>query len=453
MNSIPDPIKTQLVDRPWLGVLTLGFATTVAMWTCAYVCRLPMIGAPGWLLGALFLVCLFAGGVVAGRRVSGIAVWAGARVGGLACLLNLLILGSYLADGRAQAATWVPGTLLLGALLGGLGAAVGRASAKTPPTPRRWSASFAQVAVFATLLLLALGGIVTGNDAGLTVPDWPNSFTSNMFVYPLSRMTGGIYYEHAHRLFGSLVGLTTLVLMIVLFVDDTRPRLHALGVVAFVLVVAQGVLGGLRVTGSLTTSTDPSILTPNLNLAVLHGITAQVFFGILVAIAAFTTNTWRTAPAPVAKGEAAEDMISGSTFLVGAVLVQLLLGALVRHLHWTVTWHVTVAVVVVVMALASGVRARTHAELPVLPKVGMGLMHVVGLQFLLGVFALAVTASEGSVIASAQVPVTTVHQTCGALVLGYAVLLRVWSQRVLDPTAPPEAPTPAPAPSTESQPV
>ena len=30
--------------------------------------------------------------------------------------------------------------------------------------------------------------------------DWPNSFGYNMFLYPLSRMTGGIYYEHAHRL-------------------------------------------------------------------------------------------------------------------------------------------------------------------------------------------------------------------------------------------------------------
>jgi cytochrome c oxidase assembly protein subunit 15 len=335
--------------------------------------------------------------------------------------------------------TWIPGTLFLGALLSGLGALVGRASAKAAPPPRRWSSSFARVAAFATLLLLALGGIVTGNEAGLAVPDWPDSFQSNMFVYPLSRMTGGIYYEHAHRLFGSLVGLTTLVLMIVLFLDDTRRWLRTLGVVAFVLVVTQGVLGGWRVTNT------------SVHLAVVHGITAQVFFGVLVAITAFTSKSWRTAPPPTAKGEAAEDMISGSTFLVGAVLVQLLLGALVRHLHLTVTWHITMAIVVVVLAIANGVRARTHADQVALPKLGMALIHVVGLQFLLGVFALAVTASEGSAIASAQVPITTLHQTCGALVLAVAVLLWVWSHRVLDPAEPPKSPETS-EPSTESVP-
>ena len=67
-------------------------------------------------------------------------------------------------------------------------------------------------AVMATLFLLIAGGLVTSAREGLAVVDWPNSFGYNMFLYPPSRMTGGIYYERAHRLFGSLVGLTVLVL-------------------------------------------------------------------------------------------------------------------------------------------------------------------------------------------------------------------------------------------------
>jgi cytochrome c oxidase assembly protein subunit 15 len=64
-----------------------------------------------------------------------------------------------------------------------------------------WTSAFAWVTATATFFLLAIGGIVTAQEAGLAVVDWPNSFGYNMFLYPLSRMTGGIYFEHAHRLF------------------------------------------------------------------------------------------------------------------------------------------------------------------------------------------------------------------------------------------------------------
>jgi cytochrome c oxidase assembly protein subunit 15 len=330
----------------------------------------------------------------------------------------------------------VPGTIAIGAALAAIGATLGRKLAKRSPAARRWSASFARIAVFATLLLLAMGGIVTGNEAGLAVPDWPNSFHSNMFFYPLSRMTGAIYYEHAHRLFGSLVGLTTLAFAVVIFVDDRRGWLRGLAGFAFLLVCVQGVLGGLRVTGSFTTSSDAAALAPNLHLAVAHGITAQIFFALLVSMAAFTSESWRSELKPVPKGEAAEDLISGSTWLVGAVLLQLLLGALLRHFHMSFSWHVSMAVVVIVIVLMNGVRASVHNDVPVVPRVGKGLLHVVSLQVVLGVGALATTLADEGAIARAQVPVTTLHQTVGALVLGYAVLLRVWSARFLSPAEP-----------------
>ena len=62
--------------------------------------------------------------------------------------------------------------------------------------------------------------------------DWPNTFGTNMFLYPLSKMTGGIYYEHAHRLFGALVGLTTIGLAVRLWRFDGRPWLRRLAVLA-----------------------------------------------------------------------------------------------------------------------------------------------------------------------------------------------------------------------------
>lgn len=42
-----------------------------------------------------------------------------------------------------------------------------------------------------------MGALVTSNDAGLAVPDWPNTFGHNMFLYPPSKWVGGIFYEHA----------------------------------------------------------------------------------------------------------------------------------------------------------------------------------------------------------------------------------------------------------------
>ena len=72
--------------------------------------------------------------------------------------------------------------------------------------PNCWPHRLAVLTTAATFLLILAGGVVTNTGTGMAVPDWPTTFGYNMFLYPLSRMTGGVYYEHAHRLFGSLVG-------------------------------------------------------------------------------------------------------------------------------------------------------------------------------------------------------------------------------------------------------
>ena len=68
-------------------------------------------------------------------------------------------------------------------------------------------------AVVAVAPLLFVGGLVTSTNSGMAVPDWPNTFGSNMFLYPLGpRAQPDVYLEHSHRLFGTLVGLATLKL-------------------------------------------------------------------------------------------------------------------------------------------------------------------------------------------------------------------------------------------------
>ena len=106
---------------------------------------------------------------------------------------------------------------------------------------------FAVLTALFTFLLLGAGGLVTSHEAGMSVPDWPNSYGYNMFLFPPSQWIGGIFYEHTHRLLASGVGLMTTILAVWLWLKDSRKWMHWLGVAAFLLVVAQGVLGGLRV--------------------------------------------------------------------------------------------------------------------------------------------------------------------------------------------------------------
>src|SRR5687767_2617037 len=59
-----------------------------------------------------------------------------------------------------------------------------------------------------------MGGLVTSNDAGLSVPDWPNSYGYNMFLFPPSQWVGGLWYEHLHRLMGTVVGFCSTLLVL-----------------------------------------------------------------------------------------------------------------------------------------------------------------------------------------------------------------------------------------------
>ena len=426
-------------DPPPGALLALGFGTTVAMWATAYVCRLPWVMAPGAVLAVAFVLAYVVGGVWAGRRLPAVGVTLGLKVGGLASLLNLLILGSVFKDvlgnNAAQWFLWVPGTIVLGGALSAIGYAVGRAW-PAPIDDTNWSGAFARVTALATLVLLGVGGLVTSHEAGLAVPDWPNTYTSNMFLYPLSRMTGGIYLEHAHRLFGSLVGLTTLVLAVHIHRTEARPWVKHLATGAFVLVVCQGMLGGMRVTGAPTLSTAAEDLSPNIGLAIVHGVTGQLFFGLIVALSAILATTWRREDAGVelTDTDAADESRLWCTALLALVVVQLILGALVRHIDFEVTWHITGGVLVLMGAVATGVRVRSlHADQPELPRWGVILIAIVGLQLVLGFVALAVTSAKdsGGALAAHDGWVTTLHQTVGALVLATVVLVSVWAYRFL----------------------
>jgi hypothetical protein len=76
-----------------------------------------------------------------------------------------------------------------------------------------------------------------------------------------------------------------------------------------------------------------------------------------------------------------------------------------------------------------------YGEIPVLPRVGRAVLVLLVLQVMLGVVALAAVAGGPEVAASGgwRALARTVHQANGALLLGGAVMLRLWVGRLLVP--------------------
>ena len=194
-------------------------------------------------------------------------------------------------------------------------------SARSQDTP--WLHRFAVVTALATLVLIGFGGLVTSKGVGMAVPDWPNTFGYNMFLVPFDEWIGkfGIFEEHSHRLVASFVGLLTIVLAAWLWVKDSRRWVRLLGIGALVLVVAQGVLGGLRVTEI------------NQNLGLIHGAVAQLFLILVCGIALVTSSWWRRVNVSEADGASFAALKGFLVAVICLVFVQLLLGATMRHQH------------------------------------------------------------------------------------------------------------------------
>src|ERR1043166_7425104 len=154
----------------------------------------------------------------------------------------------------------------------------------TRTTDNLWLSRFAILTAAATLVLICFGGLVTSHEAGMAVPDWPNTFGYNLFFFPISKWVGGVFYEHTHRLVASGGGLLTTILAVWLWLKESRRWLRWLGVGAFLAVVLQGVLGGLRV-----------VLFKD-EIGIFHATLGQFFFLMTCAIALFTSRWWQKAP-------------------------------------------------------------------------------------------------------------------------------------------------------------
>ena len=430
----------------WTMRIALGFMLTVMLWGVCYFVLMGPGSLGGDFLFGLMLFLLLPCGFLAGRwrtvldptGLSGFK--SGFFVGLMSAIFNLLIVGSMFPEGSGplEVTLWVSGLLLASSFCTGLG---GLAGGSMPADDPRSIVSplglFSAVLAAAVLLLLSSGGLVTGLEAGLAVPDWPGSFGHNMLLYPMREMTSdtGVFFEHAHRLYGMLVGTGVVALLCLVFINDRRSWLRMLSILLFVMVCIQGLMGGLRVTETSTF------------LALVHGVFGQLVFALTVLISCFTMLRWTRGPAAVSHEAAAADRPI-TVLLVAALVCQLVLGASVRHFQvlsesgqglelpvWAVVMHVTMGVLAFALALLIGIRAGgNYRSFPILRVLGISILIVVVVQLVLGIIALfAVSMRQAELPPVSEVVFTSLHQATGALLLGLCVLLMAWHFRLVKP--------------------
>lgn len=308
-----------------------------------------------------------------------------------------------------------------------------------------WPHRTAWLLACATFPLIWMGGLVTTYDAGMAVPDWPNTYGYNLFLYPLEswlREFNDLFLEHSHRLIGAAVGTITIVLAALLWRKDERRWMRWLGVAAIVGVIFQGVLGGLRV------------VADEVVLADVHGCTAPLFFALTTALVAFTSPRWKDGT-PAAVHPGARTLRRATTVVAGLVYLQIVLGAQLRHLSasggpgWFLLWvwlHLIVGGLVVagVVWLVIYVPRRARGARPLVLRARLlGLALLV--QFTLGLLTWVVNfgfpqwfrdyiwAVPYTVVREGwqQIVTTTAHVAFGSLTLAGAVSLALWCTRLL----------------------
>src|ERR1700738_5345454 len=187
--------------------------------------------------------------------------------------------------------------------------------------PRRLLHWFAIISTLSVLWLIGSGGLVTSHDAGMAVPDWPNSFGYNMFLFPISKWVGGVFFEHTHRLLASTIGFLTIILAVWLWFSEDRQWVRNLGLVALGAVILQGVLGGLRVT----------MLKDE--IGIFHASLAQAFLALLVFIALVTSDFWRRLSVTNVDLRKFAPIKTMAVAITVEIYFQLALGAIMRHQH------------------------------------------------------------------------------------------------------------------------
>lgn len=352
---------------------------------------------------------------------------------------------------------------------------------------------YAKFVVLMLFVLIMIGGHTTTTGAGMAFPDWPLSHgsvnPSGWWENLMQRL------EHGHRLVAEFVGLligglcawvwrskwsipvaaaVSITLALAAKLSGAEPKVVALtglwssaitfalfilwqadrtnhahpavvrwlAFAAFLGVLAQAVMGGLRVT--VEAGGDPNTAT---TFRVLHGCFAHLELSLVVALAAMLSPVWPQIQAPVStRGIPVLGWITA-----GFIFLQLVVGAAMRHLgaglaipswpqataeggwmprvhnifvdlNFTHTRAGAVFVTLLVVILALKTIGNSGSEVRLIRPAAL-LLGLVCAQFTIGLF----------VIWKMRPPLlTTLHVVNGAALLATTVLLAVRAGRAHD---------------------
>lgn len=472
------------------AILANGFAAAVALWTAWFFTHLPWLGLAESVSLPMVVAVWFVAAALTARRVApGNRLKVGAGSGLVTALLGLAIVGSKLRPAQTVAGTpeadlvpqaWMICVAFLGAgcVIGLLASAI-VLKAKASEGPANWLGRLAIWVTISVAPLIFVGGLVTSTGSGLAVPDWPNTFGTNMFLYPIGpRAPGGVFLEHSHRLFGTLAGTGVLILALWTCLRGAAASLRTrflwvfgvtlVGVLAMLglrISAAEGTLAarwgselalaltlaGIGVAAGVVVSRTPPgdrwvrvwslvllaiiviqgymggvrVEARNQGLAMVHGIAAQALVGGLAMLATYLSTAFSSLPG----GGGFENTRRAralATAAMHSLLLQLVLGAWYRHFPsphvlWT---HVVFSVVVSIAAMlagfaAGGIRGEdaAHPAARGASRLGVAVGVVVAFQFILGWIAFMARGDTNSV-EPVRALLRTAHQANGALLIG-----------------------------------
>ena len=343
------------------------------------------------------------------------------------------------------------------------------------PTESPWPHRLAWALAMVVFPLIWMGGTVTTYEAGMAVPDWPTTYSFWFYPVQLWLAVWDVFLEHGHRLLGQVAGILAILLAVAIWRRDDRKWMRWVGAAIVVGVIAQGVLGGLRV------------LADDRLLARVHGCTAALYFALCAAVVTWTSRAWRcgeggktrgegreergegrgaiaappspaldappSPPAPLPKGEGRVFLPRLGWFVTGAIYLEIILGAELRRpsantafggSDWFEFWVwlkiINAGLIALgVACLVIGVLRRAGND-SMLVRRARWLAAIVSLQLLLAAatwvtnygwpawFTAWVWPLQSAVLAQGRLLVlaTTAHAAVGSLTLAVSVNLALW---------------------------
>ena len=300
-------------------------------------------------------------------------------------------------------------------------------------------AAFSALSAAWVFVLVSLGAFTTTIGAGMAFPDWP---LSNGSLNPPGWLTHlDMFAEHSHRLSAGVMTILTTVLAFWVWRAESRAWLRRLAYFALALVVAQAVLGGLRV---LLEPFHVAAVDTSLGrlLAMLHACVAQAFACTLIAVAVSCSRAWIGAPVPVgARVRRTGVALCGLLFAqlgVAAVMRHSFAGLAIPSFPWSTPggallpehWDFRVGIQFAHRAMACVIAVGAAAfALAIWRDRGASLAMRSGASALVSLVAFQVLLGAAIIRTQRAVAVTTGHVLIGALTLATAFWLTWMAHR------------------------